>query len=101
MLACGDSLFVIRALAFVLGTSWVIGAWFLVHVSVELGELAGEAAGEDREAAPGLGVEVLVVEVERGGVALALPLVAAPEAEEPLDPDVQLRRPCTGGTAAA
>src|SRR5437660_287669 len=54
------------------------------------GEFALEAAGEDGEAAPGLGVEVLVVDVERRGVALALPLVAAPQVEEPLDPDAEL-----------
>src|ERR1700676_3569288 len=54
------------------------------------------AAGEDWEAAPGFGVEVFIVHVERGGVALALPLVAAPEAEEPFDPGQQLLRRILG-----
>src|SRR5687767_14004908 len=48
----------------------------------EAGELEAVGAGEDREAAPGLRVEVLVVEVEGGGVALPLPLVLRPEGEE-------------------
>ena len=38
----------------------------LCHVLAQLGQLPLEAAGEDREAAPGFGVEVLVVQVERG-----------------------------------
>ncbi len=48
------------------------------------------AAGEDGEAAPGFGVEIFVVDVERRGIAFALPLVAGPEAEEALDPGQQL-----------
>src|SRR5690349_11780712 len=58
----------------------------------QLGQLALEAAGENWEPAPGLGVEVLVVQVERGCVALALPLVAAPEPEESLHPRSELLR---------
>src|SRR5438132_1123888 len=57
----------------------------------QLSQLALVAARENREAAPGFGVEVFVVEMEAGGVALALPLVAAPEPEEPLDPEAKLR----------
>ena len=53
---------------------------------LQLRELLGEAGGEDGEAAPGLGVEVEVVYVEGDGVALAFPLVAAPEFEEFDDP---------------
>src|SRR5690606_10241457 len=44
----------------------------------------------DREAAPGFGVEVLIVDVEGRGVALALPLVATPEREEAADPRDEL-----------
>lgn len=49
---------------------------------LEFGEFFDEAGGEDGEAAPGFGVEILIIEVEADGVAFALPLVAAPEFEE-------------------
>src|SRR3989304_1511505 len=55
-------------------------------------ELPFKSAIEDREPAPGLGVEILIVQMERRGVALALPLVAAPELKESLDPPRQLPR---------
>src|SRR5688500_9285245 len=56
-----------------------------------LRQLAPEAARQNREAAPGLGIEVLVVEVEGRREAFAFPLVAAPQREEASDPAVQ---PC-------
>src|ERR1044072_2023031 len=56
-------------------------------------ELALVAAGEDREAEPGLGIEVEVVDVEGGRVTLAFPLVAREEAEEALHPGRHLRPP--------
>src|SRR4051812_45261407 len=56
------------------------------HVLAQVLHLLFESAGENGKAAPGLGIEVLVVEVERGCVTLALPLVAAPQSEEPLNP---------------
>src|SRR3990172_10366054 len=62
-----------------------------LHEFTERGELALESAREDREAAPGLRVQVLVVEVEGGRVALPLPLVAGEEREEALDPRRELR----------
>src|SRR6185503_1725536 len=58
----------------------------LLHRPPQALELALVAAREDREAEPGLGVEVEVVDVERRRVALALPLVAREEAEEALHP---------------
>jgi len=58
----------------------------------QLRELSLESPREDRKAAPGFGVEVFVIEVQRWGIALAFPLVTAPQPEEPLDPDGQLLR---------
>ena len=52
----------------------------------KFGEFFGETGGEDGEAAPGFRVEVQVIDVEADGVALAFPLVAAPEFEELNDP---------------
>src|SRR5262245_25808655 len=63
-----------------------------LHVGPQLGQLAAVAAREDREPAPGLGVEVLIVQMERRRVPLSLPLVATPELEEPLHPRGQLSR---------
>src|SRR5215831_18976531 len=57
-----------------------------VKMRAQLRQLSLEAARQNREAAPGLGVQVFVIEVERGRVALALPLVAAPQPEKALDP---------------
>lgn len=58
----------------------------------EFRQLLFKSAGEDWKAAPCFGIEVLVVEMERRRVALAFPLVAAPEFEEPLNPQAQLLR---------
>src|SRR4029079_18874495 len=55
-----------------------------------------EAAVEDREAAPGFGVEVFIIKMERRRVPLALPLVAAPEGEEAFDPRGELLRVVLG-----
>src|SRR5688572_12921306 len=57
----------------------------------DLGELAPESSRQDREAAPRLWVQVLVVEVKRRRIALALPLVAAEQGEEPRNPLAEQR----------
>ena len=57
---------------------------------LEFVQFFGEAAAEDGEAAPGLGIEVGVVEVEAGSVAFAFPLVATPKLEEAFDPSLVL-----------
>src|SRR5262245_54979132 len=41
----------------------------------QIGQFSLVATRENREATPGFGIEVLVVEMERRGVALAFPLV--------------------------
>jgi hypothetical protein len=56
----------------------------------QLLKLAFEPARQNREPAPGLWVEVLVVQVERRRVAFSFPLIATPEPEEPLDPQAEL-----------
>ena len=61
-------------------------------VAAQLGELAVEAAGQDREPAPRPRVDVAIVEVKARREPLALPLVAAPQPEEPLDPGRELER---------
>src|SRR5262245_31010919 len=56
----------------------------------DLVELALIAARQDRKPTPGLGIEVLVVEMEGRREALSLPLVATPETEEELYPGDEL-----------
>ena len=77
------------------------GSGLFLDAGAELGELALEAAGEDREPAPGLGVEVFVVQVERRRVALALPLVAAPSRKNRSTQTTQLLRVDTAETRRA
>src|SRR5437773_1180018 len=60
------------------------------QILAEIRELFIKTAVENREAAPGFRVEVLIIQMERRGIPLALPLVAAPEAEKPLDPHPDL-----------
>ena len=70
-----------------------IGRWFfleLLNVGVQLPQLALVTAREDGESAPGLGIEVFVVDMKGRGVAFTFPLVAAPELKEALDPLAQL-----------
>src|SRR5687768_17186773 len=64
--------------------------WQLCRRLPQLRQFPLVAAGKDRESAPGLGVEVLVVQMKAGSIPLPLPLVAAPEAKEPLDPQGHL-----------
>ena len=61
------------------------------NVLAQLQQFALVTAGENRKAAPGFGIEVLIVEVKRGGVAFPFPLVSAPQPEKPLYPDHQLK----------
>ncbi len=60
--------------------------WHIQISRLEIVEFFGKSAAEDGPAAPGFGVEVLIVEVEAGGIAFAFPLVAAPEGEEAAGP---------------
>src|SRR4051812_23793698 len=55
-------------------------------VGAKLRELALEVARHDREPAPRARIDVAIVEVERRCQPLALPLVTAPQPEEPVDP---------------
>ena len=54
--------------------------------SPQFGKFAIKSTGKDRETAQGFGIEVLIVEMKAGGIAFPLPLIAAPEPEEPLGP---------------
>ena len=56
------------------------------ELRAQLAQLTREAAGQDRKAAPGFGIEALVVDVEAGRVAFALPLIATPQTEEAIEP---------------
>src|SRR5687767_8267091 len=76
--------------------SWLNSPALAIDMGSQLRQLAPITARQDGEPAPGLGVEVLVVEMERRRVALALPLVAAPQGEEPLDVGVELGRGVVG-----
>jgi len=64
---------------------------FLHHPFAQLLQLHGEPSGQNRETAPGFGVQILVIQVERRRVAFALPLIAAPELEEALHPQPKPR----------
>src|SRR4051812_23293479 len=70
------------------GYSWpaVISAVVQPRSILDLGQLTSESSRQDRETTPGLRVEVLVVEVERRCIALALPLISVEQKEDPLDP---------------
>src|SRR5690349_871806 len=59
-------------------------------VRTQLAQLAIKPAVEDWEPAPTLRVEPPIVDMEPRGEPFALPLVARPEREEPLDPLAEL-----------
>lgn len=73
------------------GKSWVESQrWILREIVAQLGEFDFESAAQDGPAAPRFRVEVLIVIMEAGGVAFALPLVATPQSEEAVGPLAQL-----------
>ena len=59
---------------------------------LKLVQFSAESTAEYWEAAPAAGVEVVVVEVERGCEAFAFPLIAGPECEKAGDPRFELFR---------
>ena len=68
-----------------------------VSVFRELGDIGPEGlefllevAGEDGKSAPGLGIDIFIIDMEAGGVAFAFPLISAPESEKAIDPMSQL-----------
>src|SRR3954471_20327681 len=57
---------------------------------VQFRKFASKAAGEDREPAPCFRIEILVVDMERWGIPLPLPLIATPKLKKPLHPSGKL-----------
>ena len=55
-------------------------------MAFQIREFFFKSAREDRESAPSLGIQILIIQMERWSVPLALPLVAAPELEETDNP---------------
>jgi hypothetical protein len=53
---------------------------------VQVFQFICKTSAEDWPAAPGLGIEVFVVDVETRGVTFAFPLIATEELKESLDP---------------